>query len=131
MVVSTDIRLETEDKLKDMLTIFYDKKPRVHVKSGLTGFTRNFDTFSNESMVETEFQPIGDVDGRSIVVYRTHDGASIGYGIFDETNYSILIIDIIGIITQIMPDEEGTYDQLASLSLLVESMENLLDIHPL
>ena len=124
----TTVHLEAAEKLKDMLKIFYIKKPKVTVKSGLTGFSQNADTLSPERMTEAEFQPLGYVDGNAVIVYRTHDGKEVGYGIYDETAYTILTMDLLDLIGQLVPGEEATTDQIRSLNLLVDSMEKLVGI---
>jgi hypothetical protein len=125
-----EFRLSTEEELKDLLKDFSVKKPRVHVRSGLTGFSRNLDTLSWEELTEDEFQPIGQCNGSAVVVYRTHGGDTVGYGIFDETAYTIVVSEIITIILEIMPPEEESHEnqkeQKRELKLLVNNMKRLV-----
>ena len=123
-----NVHLDTADKLTEMLRIFYNKKPKVSVTSGLTGFSQNAETLSAERMAEADFQPLGYIEGDAIVVYRTHDGREVGYGIFDETSYTILTMDLLVLIGQILPDEDVTPAQLASINLVVNNMEGLVGI---
>ena len=133
---TASLRTKAEDRLKEALVVFYNKKPKLSVKGDLIGFTRNLDhladidKMSYETMAEAEFQPLTSIAGTyAVVVFRTISNKELGYGVYGDTATTILTMDLASLLEQILPDgDEPTYAQREELKRMVENMEKLVGI---